>query len=173
MAEKNKPVITIVSAPINSGKSSFIREYFKSFTNADGFVCRKVFENNLHIGYDLQHLTTLDSVAFIRKKESLPPDWRQAAETGRFYSFSIEGFCFAESIAANALENDVTCFFIDEAGPLELAGKGFAGILTRLLASGIDLVIVVREHLVADVIQCFSLKNFRVISPDRKYLSAD
>lgn len=158
-------MIRIVSGPINSGKSSFMRNDYTSRQGADGFVCVKVYAADQHIGYDLHRLNNGQRVPFIRKTDHCPTSWNEAARIGRMYSFCTEGFVFAAQIAEEALKAEATCFYLDEIGPLELGGQGFSPLLTRLLNSNINLVLAVREHLLDDVIKYFSIKNPVIVKP--------
>lgn len=158
-------MIKIVSGPINSGKSSFMRNDYATRQGADGFVCVKVHTAGQHIGYDLHRLSNGQSMPFIRRTDHRPANWNEAVRIGSMYSFCTEGFTFAAQIADEALAAEASCFFLDEIGPLELGGKGFCQLLTRLINCNIDLVLAVRENLLADVIQYFAIKHPVIVKP--------
>ncbi len=158
-------MIEIVTGPINSGKSSWMLADFARHDSADGFICVKVRENDIHTGYDLLRPLDNSRQPFIRKIDHRPPDWNEVAIIGRHYSFCHEGFAFAEMIADQAIKNQVCTFFLDELGPLELSGKGFAPLLTRLLHNPINLVLTVRETLVSQIAERFALRQPRTFKP--------
>lgn len=158
-------MIKIISGTINSGKSSFMRNTYATQTNADGFICTKVYADNLHIGYDLERLSNGHKTPFIRKADHRPANWNEAARIGKMYSFCTEGFVFAEMIVNEALSNKIECFFIDEIGPLELTGKGFSRLLNTLLEQNIDLVMAVRESILQEVIQYFHISDPVIVQP--------
>ncbi len=158
-------MIKIITGPINSGKSSWLLKDYKKKTNADGFASVKVRVNGEHIGYDLIHLNTGDSCQFIRKPDFIPEKWNEAFRLGMHYSFNQEGFDLAQKITDEALLNKTKCFYIDEVAHLELKGQGFANILRRILDSKIDLVLVVREHLVEKICDSFHIKEYEIIKP--------
>lgn len=160
-------MIKIITGPINTGKTTWLQEDFKKYTDADGFACRKVRLNDEHIGYELLHLKTGELCQFIRKIEHIPADWNEDFRLGIHYSFNKEGGRFAERIVDEALKDNVGRFYIDEIGHLELKNQGFAMLLRRLLSSKIDcLVLVVRESLVEKVCAHFEIKNYKIIKPN-------
>ncbi len=159
-------MVTIVTGPINTGKTTWLMRDFSSKKNADGFGCRKVKINNEHIGYELVHLSTGESCQFIRKIDHIPEGWHEAFRLGMHYTFNKEGFSFADKICDEALAKGVKCFYLDEVAHLELKGQGFANILRRILAADIDLILVVREALVEKICQTFGIKDYKLIKPD-------
>ncbi len=78
----------------------------------------------------------------------------------RFY-FSPEGIEFARRAILGALSAEVA--IVDEVGPLELSGGGFAPAVARLREEGIPLILTIRPHLVGEVASWLSLKGFRRI----------
>ena len=151
-------MIYIVRGEINAGKTSWMADDYRQQKAADGFVCKKVFADAQHIGYDLEHLSTGKRCRFIRKPGFLPEDWHEVAFLAGRYSFCSEGFVFAGKIAETALANGCCRFYIDEIGPLELMQQGFYHLLVRLLRNQQpDLVIAVRSCLVEDVKKLFNI----------------
>ena len=159
-------MIKIVTGPINTGKTTWLIKDFNSKENADGFACRKVKINGEHIGYELIHLASGESCQFIRKIEHIPENWNEAFRLGMHYSFNKEGFDFANKICEEALSKKVSCFYLDEAGHLELKGRGFADILKKVLAADVDLVLVVREALIEKMCEAFGIKEYVIVKPD-------
>lgn len=158
-------MIYIVRGEINAGKTSWMADDYRQQKAADGFVCKKVFAGDQHIGYDLEHLSTGERCRFIRKPGFLPNDWHEVAFLAEKYSFCGEGFVFAEKIADSALANGCQRFYIDEIGPLELMQQGFYNLLTNLLRhKEPDLVIAVRSSLVAPVRKLFNIDEFEQIN---------
>lgn len=82
----------------------------------------------------------------------------ESMSVGRF-RFRRAAFDWAEArLLGAAACPETRCIVIDEIGPLELAGEGFAPVLRRLLARGSpELVIVVRESLAAEVGEAFGI----------------
>ena len=159
-------MVTIVTGPINTGKTTWLINDFKSKENADGFACRKLRINDEHIGYELVHLATGETCQFIRKITHIPDGWNEAFRLGMHYTFNKEGFAFAEKICNEALAKDIKCFYLDEVAHLELKGQGFADILRRILAAKIDLVLVVREALIEKICEAFGIKDYKIVKPE-------
>lgn len=156
-------MITFVTAEVNSGKTTWMRQDFESQNNADGFLSVKTFKNGLHSGYNLLHLQSGQTQPFIRKPGYMEQNWDEAFRIRDVYSFNRPGFDFAQHIARQALYNKIELFYFDEVGPLELQGKGFNLLFRKMLASNINLKVVVRKSLVKDVCQAFSIKEHKVI----------
>lgn len=159
-------MVTIVTGPINTGKTTWLINDFKSKENVDGFACRKVKINNEHIGYELVHLATGETCQFIRKINHIPDGWNEAFRLGMHYTFNQEGFAFANNICNEALARGVKCFYLDEVAHLELKGQGFADILRRILSANVDLVLVVREALIEKICETFGIKDYKVVKPE-------
>ncbi len=158
-------MVTIITGPINTGKTTWLMKDFDSRKNADGFACKKVKNNDEHIGYELVHLATGETCQFIRKINHIPEGWNEAFRLGMHYTFSKEGFTFAEKICDEALAKGVSSFYLDEVAHLELKGQGFANILRRILSADIDLVLVVREALIEKICKSFGIKEYKIVKP--------
>ncbi len=156
-------MIYLLSGPVNSGKTTWVINDFSEHPEADGFACKKVWQNGLNIGYDLFHLPTGLSCPFIRVPGNIPPDWEETARLGDRFSFSSAGLLFARHITQNAILNHAGRFYLDEVGPLELSGQGFNHLLEALLGADIDLVVVVRTTLLPKVIETFNISSYRLI----------
>jgi nucleoside-triphosphatase THEP1 len=157
-------MIKIISAEINSGKTTWLQNDFSKKESADGFISKKVFTDNIHIGYDIVHLPTKISHPFIRKPEHIPPKWQEAFRLSNSYSFNHQGFHFAQEIIAEAIKKNTQLIYFDEVGPLELNGKGFAQLFTNLIKTDIDIVVAVRKRLVQQVIDNFDLKEVEIFN---------
>ena len=80
-------------------------------------------------------------------KTQLPKKWEEKHNIGKF-SFSEEGFIFAEEVLNNIETGPV---YIDEIGPLEIWGKeGFYNILKELISKHTDLFLSLRGSLIDD-----------------------
>ena len=156
-------MITFVTAEVNSGKTTWMLQDFETRDNADGFLSVKAFKNGFHIGYNLLHLQTGITRPFIRKPDYQEENWSEIFRIRDVYSFNRAGFAFAEQIACQALNNKTRLFYFDEIGPLELNGKGFNRLFSKMLASDINLKVVVRKSLLNKVCDYFKIKDFQVI----------
>lgn len=160
-------MIEIITGEINTGKSTRLKKDFSAHSGADGFVCSKFFVDDVHAGYDLVHLPTNDSCAFIRKVEFMPDCWNEATRIMDNFTFSKEGFEFAKKIADNAILNNISRFYIDEIGHLELNGEGFYNMVNKLLTvPNLTLVFIVRRRLLEQTIALFKIKDYIIIKQE-------
>lgn len=160
-------MIYIITGPINTGKTTWLINDYPKHSNSDGFACRKVFSNNIHIGYELIHLYNNESCQFIRKIDYIPEKWSEAFRLGNHYSFNKEGFDFAAKITNDAINKKVSRFYLDELGHLELKNQGFADILKKLLEEKIDLVLIIRESLIDKVVEHYEITEYKIITPSK------
>ena len=138
-------MITIITGEIDSGKTSYLKKLYEKDSKGDGILSLKHYEADRCIGYDLFHLKSKEQVVFIRLKSQLLGSWNEKLKIGK-YSFSCEGFAFAEKVLKNIDEGPV---YIDEIGPLEILDKkGFYKRLKELINQNIDLFITIRSTLI-------------------------
>lgn len=149
-------MITIISGDIDSGKTRYLKEHYEQAQQGDGIVSLKHMDGEQCIGYDLVHLRTGDKQAFIRLKSTLPVDWKEQHEIGRF-SFSEQGFILAEKVL-----NRIECgpVYIDEIGPLEIwYKKGFYNKLKELIEKDLDLFLTLRPTLINEFYDEFNISG--------------
>lgn len=156
-------MIVIITGKIDSGKTSKLRSVYNDSKAGDGFIIKKVYEHKNHIGQDIVRLSTGDYKSFSLKKSLVPQCWDEVYSYGP-YSFSIQGFLFANSIITDAIRKNYGPLYIDEIGPLELQGKGFSDILILALSSKKNLYITVRDTCLQAVIRKFDIHQFEVIN---------
>ncbi|MCK5832424.1 hypothetical protein KAH81_02020 [bacterium] len=151
-------MITIFSGDIDSGKTTAMAEYYVAH-GGDGFLSIKVFEDGDFIGYDLKRLSTGEKTPFARLAESA----QQFGDYiyGRF-RFSIKAFESAKKTLSWIIEKDKTPIYLDEIGPIELAGGGWDKIIRVLIDSGIDIIMAIRRDCIESVIDKYLLKNVRI-----------
>lgn len=155
-------MVTIITGKINGGKTSRMQTIHSNLKRGDGFITPKAFENGQMAGYDIRQLSTGETCPFIRKTGALPAGWDEAFTYGAF-SFSQKALEMAEGIIKTAIENGVNPLFMDEIGPVELAGKGFASLLEKGIRSGSDLYICARESCVEAVAERYHIQEVMLI----------
>lgn len=87
----------------------------------------------------------------------------------RFF-FALSGFKFAEEAIKSAMSCDF--LILDEAGPLELRGDGFADVLTFIAANYRGaFILTLRENILEEIISLFPLScpSHRILSPDKEF----
>ncbi len=156
-------MVWIIHGAADTGKTGKIVSLYNEIGQGDGFVSAKVFSaEQKFLGYDLIRLANGQRCPFIRLRRFRPDGWDECVHLGRF-SFSGQGFTFAAAIAEEIGRENIQPVFIDEIGPLELRGQGFASLLRLLLQTKKDLYLSVRCSLVDRVIKTFGLEQAVVI----------
>lgn len=153
-------MVTFIVGAVNSGKTTRMAALHME-RGGDGFLCPKFMENGIHQGYDLLHLKSGETLPFARLSAALPSDWD---ETFRFgpYSFSRKAQDKAARIIGHALQTGTFPVFLDEIGPVELKGQGFAPLFRTLLNSERDTIVSVRDFLLEQIIDFFEIKKNQI-----------
>ncbi len=148
-------MIFLVTGEINEGKTSYMRSFHKEIGEGDGFICPKVFENGEFIRYDIQRLSSGETMPYILPLESVPDDWDESGRYGK-YSFSARAINFAEQIIDEILEQKIEPIIIDEIGPLEIENHaGFYELMDRVIKANRDAFVVIRSSLAGEFEEAF------------------
>jgi nucleoside-triphosphatase THEP1 len=157
------PAVTIVTGAVNAGKTARMRELFRQAAKADGILSEKIFDKGGFCGYRLVHLRSGETKELALLETEYHGQFTEAWRLGSFV-FSAEAFRFGcellERLCANPGAGSI---FLDEAGPLELEGQGFAGVLPSLLRSGKELYITVRGGCLQAFIRAYGIADYLLI----------
>jgi nucleoside-triphosphatase THEP1 len=150
--------IIIITGEIGSGKTSFLKEIIAAIKSrgieTKGFLSLARFDGKMQTGYDLLNIADSNKLDFIREKAS-----EGAVKFRKFY-FSREGIDVGNDILLSYKENVSAALIIDEIGPWELEGGGWAESLNKLVAlSRYNMIWVVRKEILDDVIKKWKLNN--------------
>jgi nucleoside-triphosphatase THEP1 len=151
--------VTLVSGRVDSGKTSLLRRRVAKgdgeYREAAGILSLPVFRNGKKRGYYAYDIAKGEGMV-LSSELPLHPSFKFR----RFY-FSEYGFSFARERILASFHAPV--LIVDEIGPLELEGGGFAGVLKECVR-GYDghLVLVVREHLEDEALSAFGLDEFEI-----------
>ncbi len=136
----------LVTGPIGAGKTAAVLALAdglrKEGTHVGGVVSPRVLAGGETVGYRVRDLATGEE----RPLCSVEPP---GIPFRRFF-FSPEGLALANAALARAAR-EAEVAVVDEVGPLELSGGGFAPGLRALLASKVFLVLTVRPFLLDEV----------------------
>ncbi len=153
------PAVVILSRPVRTGKTSSLLAWAREREHVKGILTPDAGEGRVFM-----------DLATGERFPMQASDEKDIMPVGRF-RFSRAAFARASAMLRQAATGN-GWIVIDEIGPLELKGEGFATVLQELLVLPVNsysLLLVVREGLVEEVKAKFFLQNIRVI-PDISYL---
>ncbi len=147
----------IISARRGEGKTSFLREHVGRLAGAGrsvgGIASPAVFENGQRIGYDL-----LDLCRGSRRPLARVVTTADAAPTVGIYQFDQAAIKEGNAAIVSAVLDGLDVITVDEVGPLEIRGGGWAEALEFALRecdSQQELIVVVRPSLVDELLRHF------------------
>ncbi len=152
--------ITIFSRPIHSGKTTELLQWCDKQKNIYGILMPDINGSRKILDLHTKNIFDIECKDVTSTNEPLT-----SVGKFNFYSASFEK---ANLILSSALKQTPDLLVIDEAGKLELDGKGFYDAIIKSVAfysgntSG-KLLITVRDSLCSDVIEFFKLDNCKVV----------
>lgn len=147
----------VLTGPRGSGKSTLLEQTAarlrREGLRVAGILSPGHFENGLRVRFDLLILDRNERLLLAERNGNEPPD------SGRCYCFRPEAI--AAGVAALQPERTAAAdvVFVDEIGPMELRGEGWAPALDGLASAGKPMVWVVRPRLVEEVIRRWRLEG--------------
>lgn len=158
------PPVHIVTGNINAGKTARMRELYLEMAAADGILSEKLVENGAFYGYRLVHLRSGAAIVLALLDEKYHGQFPEACRIGSFV-FSADAIRFGINILEQLCANPtISAIFLDEVGPLELGGCGFADVLPVLLHAKRELYITVRSRCVQEFLQKYRIMDYRLIT---------
>lgn len=142
-------MIYLLTGPVGGGKTTYLRKVIQALSSSDlavdGFLNKRLLEDEATIGYDLYDLKLGASIPFLRKQGEA--DWERTGD----YFFLPQGLETASRIVARGARSDL--LVIDEVGPLELKGRGLWPALEPVLSNkDCPCLLVVRERILAELL---------------------
>jgi len=155
---RGKVRAVILTGGIGAGKTKTAAAMAAALRTAGhrvgGVISPRILRDGITYGYRVRDLLTGKEAPLC----SLDPP---GIRFRRFY-FSPEGLRFArEAIIRAGRQARVTV--VDEVGPWELRGGGFAPALEKVLEAGKPLILTVRPHLVEKTLEGLGLRRTRVL----------
>jgi len=166
--------LVLVTGDIDAGKTSWCAAYAGGHPGCDGVLLKKVYRGRRRVGYDVQRIASGRRVPFARLEGTELSRWRPVERVGGF-SICATGKQAANRWLLQALASPARILIVDEIGPLELAGGGLADALPRVLADGRPrrpLILVIRRACLAEAVERFGLRDYRLVDLPRAELSA-
>jgi nucleoside-triphosphatase THEP1 len=119
-----------------------------------GFLSTAVYDNKFKTGYNFQNISDDAEMNFIRTSEF------PSSVKFRKYYFSNEGVASGKNILQLYRENASGILIIDEIGPWELEGGGWAESIDKLTKlQQYNMIWVVRKEILEDVFKKWDLKT--------------
>ena len=155
--------LTIVTGPIDSGKTSWCRELAAANPGYRGILLLKVYRRGERIGYDSLRLSTGERIPFARIGGHEPTGWHAGDRVGPF-SISAAAVKAADVWLSEAAAQTAGVI-VDEIGPLELGGGGLATGLRALLNSSVwqKLYVVIRRDCVEAACDHFGITGYTMV----------
>lgn len=149
--------VVVISATRGEGKTSFLREYVARAVDrgrsVGGIAAPAVFENGRHVGYDLFDLRRGSRRLLVRVAAD-----HAVARSVDAYRFDDDAVAEGNAAITAAVRDGLGAIAIDEIGPLEFRGHGWAPALEfalRECGPDQELIIVVRSSLLPRLAERF------------------
>ncbi|MDX2443581.1 MAG: nucleoside-triphosphatase [Bacteroidales bacterium] len=157
---KKRQLIYIIAGNQREGKTTFLKQVIEDLKNSmvkmEGFIADGIDQDGKRMGFKLINVSNGKGKVLCNINGK--PEWEK---TGKYY-FNPDGLEFGRSIL-NKLSAD-TVVVIDEIGPLEMEGGGWADSIQKILEKYDNTMIwVVRRNLTEKIIQTFDLKNVSIL----------
>ena len=151
----------ILTGAQGEGKTTFAKQLIDLLSekhNIGGLLSHGFWKNNMRDRFEIEDIMTGTRELICNTNPG-----KNDIQFRHFY-FKESGFIFGDCAIQHALEAQAEIILIDEIGPLELEGKGWAGNLNKILISSCRLVIfVVRRALVEAVVKKWSMQQVDII----------
>lgn len=156
-------MVVILSGPVHSGKTNFLKRLVRRWEKT-GYLFRGYLSLTRSgpegTEYDFLDLKENKTLPFIKRVSKYNPEG-EVERIGPFF-FISETLDLARAIVRSARPDEV--MIVDEIGPLEIQGRGVWPALAEALPrSGVKLLLVVREKLIAALSAKLDISDFIVI----------
>jgi nucleoside-triphosphatase THEP1 len=158
---REKPFIVILTGKIGSGKTSLLADVADRLKNqgipAGGILSPAITGEEGRLGYDIINVATGE-----RRELSRVSGEDNSIRVGR-YAFFPDGLEFGKSALSYANYRGVRVVLVDEMGPWELEGQGWAGKVNEILLNcSLPMVWVVRDSITELVIDEWNLTGYEI-----------
>jgi len=156
------PLVFFITGKKGGGKTTFITEVVsilqKEGLKADGILAPGYWQNNIRSKFDIVDIATNE------RKILCGMDIENGVEEIGRFKFTKEGLAFGRAALFYEKVFDKDLIIIDEVGPLELKGKGWAESIKELLVKYNKIIIlVVRNDAAGEVKNYFKIEQPKYI----------
>ncbi len=155
-------MITLVSGPIDSGKTTMLAKHFAEQGQGDGFLSEKFYQDGRVQGYVARRLSTQETLPWLVRGGDSSHPFIHEARIGPFHA-NLDTLKVMEKAYETMMQKRVSPIYLDEIGEWELSGQGFDSIFRKMLSSKNDLVVAVRKELLTRVIDHYELKDYCIL----------
>jgi nucleoside-triphosphatase THEP1 len=155
-------MIHIVTGKMNAGKSTKLGSIYNELQKGDGFISVKRMHYDKVHGYEIMRLSTKAFLPLVMREEFSHTSIDVACQIGP-YLFLSDTLKYVENEIEEMIKNAVSPIFLDEIGQLELYDQCFSDIFQKMVNSGLEIYITVREDLVEKIIEKFQIKKVDII----------
>ncbi|MCD6322336.1 MAG: hypothetical protein J7L77_04860 [Clostridiales bacterium] len=161
-------MVTIITGPINSGKTTKMEDIFENDREGDGFISLKLIENDVVEGFDVMKISSKETKPFIRRRGKKLPEWKENCFLGP-YTVSEEALKWVTEYIERLINNEIFPIYLDEIGVLEIKGKCFYKILGEMLKAEGKIYISTRDENLDAVISKFGITGAKIIKTGARY----
>lgn len=151
-------MIYIFSGPIGSGKTTRLEKWVKGRKDVSGIL--------MPVLDGIRFIYSISSQKLFPIEADKNEDPQKVVNIGKYY-FSKELFDWGNEEIIKSAETGEEILIIDEIGPLELRGEGFAPALKKVLDIFSEkektLLLVIREELVDEAAKYFKIKEYTLV----------
>ena len=162
MSDKDPRSVFIITGETGSGKTTFLLKLIEELRgkalSIAGFAALSVPGDGPSGSFNILDLASGKILPLASRR--FTEGWEKV---GKFY-FNPEGILMGKKILEDPVIINNDLIVVDEIGPFELEGEIWADSITRILTRQCcSILLVVREQLVAQVAQQWSLKDAMII----------
>lgn len=148
--------IFIITGSQGSGKTTLLKSIINGIKSNDirigGLLAEGYWNENIRDKFELINLKSGDRMIYCQRQPE--SGWEQI----RHFYINPHAVIFGEKAMDTLTLSDVDLIVVDEIGPFELAGKGWAKSFSKILQeTDLPVVISVRQSLLEEVIEHWKL----------------
>jgi nucleoside-triphosphatase THEP1 len=159
LAEAGEPPVHIVTAGRGEGKTTLVSDVVERLRSngvrVGGVLAPGTWHDGTRAGFDVVDLQS-------RQRETLCSRADRDGESVGGFRIRPDGLAFARRALGRGTLAGCAIVVVDEVGPWELAGQGYAAQLDALRDAGVPLLLVVRDGLVEEVCARWSWRHPKV-----------